>query len=182
MSNAKSKRFLLTAPEARSLAETGTAEVWREMKQQPHKNVGSFVSAASGEHWIGQYHNGDPMGVLSEKPAFWKSSEHSYRCPFGPIGGELWGAETWLYVGPGSGSDLPDYVEERAKPKNHKAKNCWYRATDKNPDELKWRPSTHMPQWASRFPRLTLQSVRVEKRDGKWGWVGTVVVTKEVPA
>jgi hypothetical protein len=83
------------------------------------------------------------------------------RCPFGEPGDRLYVRETFLYVGPGSGSDLPIYREERANPENHTAENCWYRAS--RPDEtLVWTPSIHMPRWASRIS-LEVTGVRVER-------------------
>lgn len=81
--------------------------------------------------------------------------------PYGKIGDRLWVRETFLYVGPGSGSDLPSYREERANPENHKASNCWFRASQ--PDEtLVWTQSIHMPRWASRIT-LEVTGVRVER-------------------
>jgi hypothetical protein len=83
------------------------------------------------------------------------------RSPYGQPGDRLYVRETFLYVGPGSGSDLPSYREERANPENHKASNCWFRASQ--PDEtLVWTPSIHMPRWASRIT-LEVTGVRIER-------------------
>jgi hypothetical protein len=83
------------------------------------------------------------------------------ECPFGVPGDRLWIRETFLYAGPGSGSDLPSYREERASPENHIAANCWFRATQPD-DTLAWTPSIHMPRWASRIT-LEVTGVRVER-------------------
>jgi len=82
------------------------------------------------------------------------------KCPYGQPGDRLWVRESHLYVGPGSGSDLEEYLEERGRPENHKASNVWYRADGRT--GLKWVPSIHMPRWASRIT-LEITDVRVER-------------------
>lgn len=67
-------------------------------------------------------------------------------CPYGAPGDRLWGRETWNCIDTGIKTQRRDWVR--------------YRATDG--DELHWRPSIHMPRWASRID-LDLTDVRVER-------------------
>lgn len=82
-------------------------------------------------------------------------------CPYGGVGDRLWVRETWAtekhldYLPPsklGEAATLP----------------LWYRAGNNKfpPHSLlqlgKWRPSIHMPQWASRI-LLEIAEVRVER-------------------
>src|SRR5260370_8230770 len=48
-------------------------------------------------------------------------------CPYSE-GQKLWVRETFVYTGPGSGSDLPTYVEERTTQANQTPANCYYPA------------------------------------------------------
>jgi len=66
--------------------------------------------------------------------------QHSARCPYGVPGDRLWVRETWQ---PG-----PD--------------DCVYYRADNDPNENQWKPSIHMPRWASRIT-LEVVSVRVER-------------------
>ena len=91
-------------------------------------------------------------------------------CPLGQPGDQLWVRETWQ--GP-----LVDYDEAYSMFKDpkpyQKVENCVYRAdggpcpefTDAD-DDLRqgWRPSIHMPRWASRI-NLLITGVRVERLD-----------------
>jgi len=100
-------------------------------------------AARSGRNW----HLGDPDVVLA--------------CPYGQPGDRLWVKETHLYVGPGSGSYLPDYVAEARNPVNHTPDNCWYRA-DGDDVDVTWKPSIHMFRGLSRI-LLEIVGVRVDK-------------------
>lgn len=86
-------------------------------------------------------------------------------CPYGHSGDRLWVRETWQ--GPLIDEELeeefrqsPDYFKKPAF--------CAYRATDTldainaDGEELGWRPSIHMPRWASRI-LLEITGVRVER-------------------
>lgn len=81
------------------------------------------------------------------------------RCPYGAPGDRLWVRETWQAVSP----------DEDWRPLEEC--NIFYRATDEHPglydprtDEPSyvWRPSIHMPRWASRLT-LEVTGVRVER-------------------
>lgn len=74
-------------------------------------------------------------------------------CPFGVPGDRLWARETWALV------------DDRSKPST-RASGVLYRATDERASSFsgsrRWRPSIHMPRWASRLT-LEVVSVRVER-------------------
>ncbi|MBE9194233.1 hypothetical protein IQ219_02575 [Synechocystis sp. LEGE 06083] len=67
-------------------------------------------------------------------------------------GDRLWVRETWAYLAPNSNkAGNPNGVHTIA-----------YRATDANPEGIKWRPSIHMKREASRIT-LEITGVRVEQ-------------------
>lgn len=86
-------------------------------------------------------------------------------CPYGQPGDRLWVREAWLEFGsrPLPGQGMPDNacIDYRAdyKPENLKA------GIDADGDPYpapKWRPSIHMPRWASRI-LLKVTAIRVER-------------------
>jgi len=85
------------------------------------------------------------------------------ECPYGEAGDTLWVRETWAVAyeyEPGSLNVLRASNDEYAE----NCKRVLYRATDTIPDDvaLKWRPSIHMPRWASRI-NLLVKEIRVER-------------------
>ncbi|MGC8342236.1 morphogenetic protein [Pantoea ananatis] len=78
-----------------------------------------------------------------------ENSQSYYRewCPFGAVGNRLWVREAWARYN--IDQDSHDIA---------------YRATtpDDWPKEGRWRPSIHMPRWASRIT-LEITGVRVER-------------------
>ena len=79
-------------------------------------------------------------------------AEHTpARCPYGQVGDLLWVRETWALVG--------DSGDARGTPNA-----CVYRADEQTATTHgghRWRPSIHMPRWASRID-LVIQEVRLE--------------------
>lgn len=95
---------------------------------------------------------------------------YSLGAPYGVPGDRLWVRETWLEF------DRNHYTEQ-GKPREYlstrygvpRVNGCAYRAEcDKESDEIraeygyKWKPSIHMPRWASRLT-LEITEVRVER-------------------
>lgn len=82
-------------------------------------------------------------------------TEHRVKCPYGIKGDRLWVRETWNYL--------------NAEKVNGKYQVC-YRATDENDVTgsavgtiAKWRPSIHMPRWASRITLENTVNPRIER-------------------
>lgn len=88
---------------------------------------------------------------------------HGYISPFGWPGDHLWVRETFTYVAdgfairPGIAYRADKHVEWLHAPKDG---TTVYNAD--NPECWKWRPSIHMPRWASRIT-LEIVNVRVER-------------------
>ncbi len=79
-----------------------------------------------------------------------------WRSPFGNAGDRLWVRETWAVV--------PHVTDNGPK---HRAKGdgtgaTWRADWDGNPSGFKWKPSIHMPRWASRIT-LEITDVGVER-------------------
>lgn len=86
-----------------------------------------------------------------------ENSQSYYRewCPFGEVGDRLWVRETWAEAG-GSAPELQLY---RASYPAHVP--CHYENVPPA-EKIRWRPSIHMPRWASRIT-LEITGVRVER-------------------
>ena len=122
----------------------------RVMKVQPPANAvvtverySPIVSNRRGEDWYGPEIFG----------AHWDDDEKGLRCPYGAPGDLLWVRETWA-----------QYPSEL----NPEPCDAWYKATSNGPPQpFKWRPSIHMPRWASRIT-LRITDVRVERLQDIW--------------
>lgn len=115
-------------------------------KTQTRQICNSPVSTSQNHLWH------SPM--VSHDGAWWLPFEWS---PFGTIGDRLWVRETWAH-------DDPNCQSARCGNVDH----IWYRASeapivaDSFAGSASWRPSIHMPRWASRIT-LEIVNVRVER-------------------
>lgn len=94
--------------------------------------------------------------------------------PFGGPGDRLWVRETWTSLIPTSHEETARAHRDRVvvRPDDDERVALWYRADGEMPlierlfgddeDAIKWRPSIHMPRWASRIT-LEVTGVRVER-------------------
>lgn len=99
-------------------------------------------------------------------------------CPYGQPGDRLWVRETWKYCGWSEDgipqieykadgyerfiSDYPDEWIGRIEDEWAKLSTPDNYNIDRSASDRKWRPSIHMPRWASRIT-LEIVSVRVER-------------------
>lgn len=82
------------------------------------------------------------IGFYEKTPNPTSSGYSVFGCPYGVPGDRLWVRETWR----------PSQVDGVA----------WYAETCGDESHHRWRPSIHMPRWASRIT-LEITGVRVER-------------------
>ena len=127
-----------------------SAHYWQRVPGYQLRMSGPLVDANDGRTFV-QFHHTIPQNKAWD-------SEPTASCPYGQPGDRLWVRETFCVV------DDRDYGEERwvdyrATPKYAESHPAgWDNAPD-DAEALKWRPSIHMPRWAS---RITLEVVRVD--------------------
>ncbi|HGW3748289.1 TPA: hypothetical protein ACNIBN_001899 [Klebsiella pneumoniae] len=94
-----------------------------------------------------------------------EDAEHAcdfwHPCPFGAVGDRIWVRETFCTV------DDTQYggekwVDYRATPKFEASHPAGWDCAPNDAEAIKWRPSIHMPRWASRI-LLEITDVRVER-------------------
>jgi hypothetical protein len=133
----KERPILFSGPMVRAILEGRKTQTRRIVKPQPTKDYVTLMPL-SGE-LVGVTKHGGPI-----------DNRGWLHCPYGKPGDRLWVRETW-------GKVHYEGVDE--------SPTIFYRADerDQERDELtRWRPSIHMPRWASRI-NLEVVSVRVER-------------------
>jgi hypothetical protein len=143
--------ILFSAEMVRAILDGRKTQTRRVMKVQPWPD-------ATVE--VGPYHphridrNGESQPGPATFGAIWdhqdivNGGDAGLRCPYGAPGDLLWVRETW--------TQYP--IELNPEPCD-----AWYKATSNGPPRpFKWRPSIHMPRWASRIT-LRITDIRVER-------------------
>lgn len=174
MTTIKERPILFSAPMVRAILEGRKTVTRRAVKIQPHID-------ASGNFCVGSSNYGqDGYG----KPV----TKHFVNgcCPYGKPGDRLWVRETFALLGNEDGCciDWQDNLvkgDERGAARIYRAscptgdyglnqipaKAEWKPDTEAMEYDGAWRPSIHMPRWASRI-LLEITDVRVERlQDGE---------------
>jgi hypothetical protein len=146
----KERPILFSGPMVRAILDGRKTQTRRVAKSQPHADVG----AIRVEH----YHPTiiDRLGDDAPGPeifgAYSEDGLWGCKCPYGQPGDRLWVRETWNWeknaIGAARDEDGPfAYAAGLASGSSI---------------DGKWRPSIHMPRWASRIT-LEITGVRVER-------------------
>ena len=152
----------------RAVMEGRKVQTRRIMKVQPESHQFGLLritdSTKRGD--IGKYHwaESNATGVHTRSALF--------SCPFGAVGDRLWVRETWQCTSFETNEyghvEGVDYMRQISviKP-NSPAWGVSYKANGFDTDDAEergfpWRPSIHMPRWASRIT-LEITGVRVER-------------------
>lgn len=119
----------------------------------PKSQTRRVIKRISGKGSISEFGPSDTAGYdwhFRDKRMLWNDVNEDWlleHCPYGAPGDHLWVRETWDGVRLTGGSSLVSYRADGDTPVH---------------DDGKWRPSIHMPRWASRIT-LEVTGVRVER-------------------
>jgi hypothetical protein len=138
----KEHPILFNGEMVRAILEGRKTQTRRVILPQPTKQDGKTWLALIGDNAY-MYSGQKPNGEFWQMPIF--------KCPYGQPGDRLWVRETWREVGSAMMSD--DSIPKL---------KCDVRYCADDPLDGPWRPSIHMPRWASRIT-LEVVAVRVEK-------------------
>lgn len=167
----KERPILFSGPMVRAILDGSKTQTRRIVAnfQRPKADVSPEVSPNHLYSAIAQKHPRWGFCVFGETEQDCANAlAESSCCPYGRVGDQLWVRETWMPDAPQDGtwadtqfygcrmSPLTDIPERFRKPKH-----CIYRATWDFSELVGWKPSIHMPRWASRV-QLEITGVRVE--------------------
>ncbi len=146
----KERPILFNAEMVRAVLSGAKTQTRRPMKPQPTGDMvhGEFL----GPSWDGDEPTARDRVIWHQRNDDEDEYDRYGPCPFGQPGDRLWVRETWKPTGLLAG----------AKPSETRA--CSHFAHKADPEQrprdefIRWRPSIHMPRWAS---RITLEVVGV---------------------
>lgn len=146
----KERPILFNGPMVRATLE-GRKTVTRRPVKATKAHDDGFMMLDHGKDWW-------PYNAFGDFASDHEGMEYPIACPYGKLGDRLWVRET-CFINDYREASVPE--QERADCEIH------YRA-DGIPDFegeeelIRWRPSIHMPRWASRI-LLEVTGVRVER-------------------
>ncbi|QHQ14549.1 morphogenetic protein [Pectobacterium parmentieri] len=142
----KERPIIFNAEMVRAILDGSKTQTRRTLRIQPTECNHTHWPEHPNSEW-----NYDDRGwscaVCGNGVSLAKRDVKGITCPFGKVGDRLWVRETWARYN----------IDQNAH-------DMAYRATtpDDWPKEGRWRPSIHMPRWASRI-LLEITDVRVER-------------------
>lgn len=142
----RERGMIFNAEMVRAILNGSKTQTRRTMKTQPEPS-----KTREGDHWFSCSKLRAMVHVSDFTPGNSKIPDYheflSKCCPFGEIGDRIWVRETWARYNIDQNSH--DMAYRATKPED------W-------PQNGRWRPSIHMPRWASRIS-LEITAVRVER-------------------
>ncbi|MBP8541983.1 MULTISPECIES: hypothetical protein [unclassified Citrobacter] len=160
----KERGMIFNGEMVRAILDGGKTQTRRIMAIQPeHSEMGlrRVIDSKNGRD------NGKYFWSQSDARGL-KMRSKVFGCPYGEVGDRIWVRET--YQGPLFDYEhMESYLEDSSK--FEKPEFCVYRADGKPAPEFYdaddnlhcgWRPSIHMPRWASRL-MLEITGLRVER-------------------
>lgn len=175
----KERGMIFNGEMVRAILDGRKTQTRRIMKLQP-EILGSglrYITESRKQNEVGKYFwcISDALGMRARSAVF--------ACPFGDVGDRIWVRETWATLGNEDGCcvDWDDELckgDEKSAARIYRA-SCeqrpgdyglwsipdnadWKPHTENQKFEGAWRPSIHMPRWASRIT-LEITDVRVEQ-------------------
>ena len=165
----RERPILMSAPMANAIRSGRKTQTRQIVKPQPSLDAIALYCGDIHAHDMEDDETGASLGFGFQDDA------KAWRCPYGQPGDRLWVRETWGLPcwdvdedGECWGVDDWDGPIPKSPPAFHKpvfaADGRW--AGESVEDRgFRWRPSIHMPRWASRLT-LEITEVRVERLNG----------------
>ncbi|HHG6962982.1 TPA: hypothetical protein ACPXRM_001740 [Klebsiella pneumoniae] len=175
----KERGMIFNGEMVRAILDGRKAQTRRVMKVQPESNqLGLLLITDSTKRSdIGKYHWAESNATGNHVRS------KLFSCPFGAVGDRIWVRETWAILGNEDGCCI-DWEEKLCKADERSAARIYRASCEQRPGnyglwsipddadwkphtkdyqyEGAWRPSIHMPRWASRI-LLEITDVRVER-------------------
>lgn len=168
----KERPIIFNADMVRAVLDGRKTQTRRIMKVQPDSSGYGlrFITESFNNRETGKYFWSQSDGCGINKPR-----SKPFSCPFGAVGDRLWVRETWSDVNlegsaavayradeglRGLTNDNDDGDEDDPRLVKYSFAN-WYPDLISGAEGI-WRPSIHMPRWASRVT-LEITGVRVER-------------------
>lgn len=149
----KERAILFSAPMVRAILNGSKTQTRRVMKVQPTVTEERLRELGG---WV------EGMTLSQQVNEAWQNGFINVTCPYGQPGDRLWVRETWRGIVEISPPErVPEYGVARYVPDREHCRRVEYAATQER-DSEPWRPSIHMPRWASRI-LLEVTGVRVER-------------------
>jgi hypothetical protein len=143
--------IILTSQEVNSVREGRKTQTRRVVKPQP--NRGSELTRMQDG-----YADGFIRAVFAQDD---EPNAYGIKCQYGQPGDRLWVRETWNVVPVGRPAPLCG-TSEIPKSLPDGWGNMYKASGDQCTKDVGWRPSLHMPRWASRIT-LEITAIRVER-------------------
>ena len=156
----KERPILFSGPMVRAILDGTKRQTRRIVKPQP------TTEPIDRSEWeCGPRRNPCPPHLFPFRRPDDEHSHYAYACPYGVPGDRLWVRERW------AAHDTLDDLSPQRIDEIDEDRNIWYAVDgDSGWGSLladpswrgRWRPSIHMPRWASRLS-LRVTSVRAER-------------------
>lgn len=143
----KERPILFSCDMVRAILDGRKTQTRRPIKPQPPSYIDGLHGNKLRQRAPYRLEHPETGAIIGS--GFFDDDDRAYKCPFGVPGELLWVRETW--------GDRADYSELAAC----RTDRVYY-AADGKKSGWKYRPSIHMPRWASRIT-LEAVSVRVER-------------------
>ena len=167
MSQVKERPILFSAPMVRAILE-GRKTVTRRVVKATKAHADGFMMLDHGNGWW-------PYNAFGDFTSDHQGMEYPIACPYAKPGDRLWVRETFAIESNRWADDPYSPPHKDGRPTQRYEDDKWdqphYKATDAEPElwyddrdspGCRWKPSIHMPRWASRI-LLEITDVRVER-------------------
>ena len=153
----KERPILFSAPMVRAIL-AGTKTQTRRVVKPVGKDEGFVLQDYGDGFWPYRSEDGE-SGFYRDRDGY--DMEERIKCPYGKTGDRLWVREAFAIV-PRTAYRCSEGVQQTLRPDDDHDAAIYREGWVRSKGGFRWRPSIHMPRWASRIT-LEITGVRVER-------------------